>query len=104
MEIQATESIDRLATGLIRRSPKVRLLTLFQHSRPASSISFIGDYPLIAHLLSLLIQYTHRQVTRWSVLKTINNSVELSRLGKAEKTAIVDELLRAQELSIAQIR
>lgn len=103
MQIQGTESIDKLATGLIRRSPNIRLLTLFSHTRPIEYISLIGDYPLIAHLIDLQIKYGFKQVSRWSILKTVNASEELASFNKSLKTEIVEELLRIQRLSVAQI-
>ncbi len=104
MEIQTVDSIDKMVTGLIRRSPKIRLLTLFRKSRSVECISWIGDFTLIAHLISLIVKNTGNKVNRWGIRKAINESEELRALEKWEKTETIDELIRMQKLSVAQMK
>ena len=104
MEIQTVESIDKMATGLIRRSPRIRLLTLFRKSRSVECVSWIGDFILIAHLISLVVLKTGKAVNRWGIRKAINESEELKQFDKGEKTETIEELMRMQKLSVVQIK
>lgn len=104
MDIQTVEAINTQATGLIRRSRKIRIITLFKHTREVSSISLVGDYALLCQLLKLRKENLCNEVNRWGVRTALNESKEFSAYEKREKTFILNQLMKYQRLCTAQIK
>ncbi len=93
MEIQDLSSLNTYLQGRLRRSPNARLSALFRNCRKHSRISYIGDYPLICHLIQSIYSATKRNASRWEVLRAFNTSQELSAFSKKDKTILLNQLL-----------
>jgi len=68
------------------------------------NISLVGDFSLISHLIDLIYKQSKTIVNRWGILKTLNTSEEFSKIKKGEKSQALEELIRMQKLSVAQMK
>jgi hypothetical protein len=93
MKIQDMTSLDTLIDGEIRRSPNIRLVTLFRKCRNDDRVLYFGDYSLISHNLSKL-SFFERSVSRWEIRTALNCSDEFNELAKGEKSELLDCLYK----------
>jgi hypothetical protein len=93
MNIQDITSLDTLIDGEIRRSPNIRLVTLFRKCRNDDRVLYFGDYSLISHNLTKLNLF-ERSVSRWEIRTALNCSDEFNELAKGEKSELLDCLYK----------
>lgn len=93
MKIQSLESLNPYIKGVIRRNQKIRLSTLFRHTRERNSISLIADSPLIIYLTERIESIPNRVIEKREILRTINYSTELTELNKKSKTVLIESML-----------
>ena len=103
-DVQYLSSIDTKVLGEIKRSPRIRFITLFRQARRLNRISSIGDTPLIYHLVYLYNRQTKSRFSRWQLNKTLNESSELKACGKKSKSELLDDLGRFQNDTVAQMK
>lgn len=101
-KIQYLSSIDNRIIGEIKRSPRIRLITLYRQTRQLKRISSIGDSLLIYHLVYLYNRQTKNRFNRWQLNKVFNSSVELNNLGKKDKSELLNDLDRFQNDTTVQ--
>ena len=104
MEYQSTSSLDDFMEGQIKRSPKIRIITLFRMCRADNRVSLIGDYLLALSCIGAINKIAGRKLTRWELRKAVFESEEFKGYSKHGLSEVLDEWMTYQSGATAQTK
>lgn len=103
MEYQDTNKAIQIVEKRFTKNPNSSISATFKKLRNNSSLSFIGDYILLAVILNTLKKMEIKS-SRYQVWYAMNKSSELSLFSKQAKNALLEQLVKPSHVQMKEQR
>ena len=102
IKVISLKAVTKFAEGLMKKEPSIGLSRLAREIGLHPFGSYFGDYVVLGHSLKLLNERGVR-IERQQITRALNNSEELSKLSKKNKTAVLNNLVNAQNCLLEKL-